>query len=315
MSVLQAHGLSIDPPTGWEGRIFKRPEFGELATRSSDGPPAPRGERALPVVHLSTIALPPDVADYGGGAVEDLGPRDALIVLKEFDPAEARKALFATEGMPRVLDPNAFDANVLQRTLPGQGGFQAFFHDVDRAFCLYVVLGSIANRARVVPLVNAVLATLTIAPLSAPPSTEPEPTTTTTAPAPGPIPDVTRAQPDLATLSELVAVAGVEATLSEAGPFTLLAPTDAAWAALGDLDELRADAGRLADVLRYHVLGEDVRASSLADTSLPTLAGPVVTLSSTGSALVVNGVAALREVPASNGIVQVLDAVLTPPPA
>jgi hypothetical protein len=64
--------------------------------------------------------------------------------------------------MPRELGPEEFSARQLQRTLRGQGGVQRFFVEEGRAFCLYVVLGGLEDRGRVVPRVNAVLTAITI---------------------------------------------------------------------------------------------------------------------------------------------------------
>jgi hypothetical protein len=61
--------------------------------------------------------------------------------------------------MPRAGD---FDPRKLQRTLHGQSGGQWFFNTGDRAFTLYVVLGSHDRRARLLPHVLAVLDQLTI---------------------------------------------------------------------------------------------------------------------------------------------------------
>jgi hypothetical protein len=165
MAELTAHGLTVETPSGWEGRIFRRPQHGEVAASSADspGPPGPPGEQSYPVVHVATIPLPPEVADYASDAVDRLGPNDALIVLKEFAPSLAAEALFAPPGLRRLLDPDSFDPNGLQRRLPGQAGLQYFFHEAGRAFCLYAVLGGYVNRHAVVPGVNAVLATVRIA--------------------------------------------------------------------------------------------------------------------------------------------------------
>jgi hypothetical protein len=166
---LNAHGLSVDTPGGWEGRIFRRPQSGEVSAASeAPGPPAPPGELTFPVLHASTIALPNDVADYASEAVVRLGPSDAIVVLKEFAPSNAGQPLFAAAGLPQSLDPEAFAPNVLQRRIRGQGGFQHFFHEAGRAFCLYVVLGAYSNRQQVVPHVNRVLASIQISPRVAP---------------------------------------------------------------------------------------------------------------------------------------------------
>jgi hypothetical protein len=135
-------------------------------------------------MHVSTIPLPPDVGDFASGAVEQLGAGDALIVLFEYGPESVDQPLFAAEGIPKQLRPDDFMPGALQRTIRGQSGVQRFFHDAGRAFCLYVVLGSHANRRRVVVSVNQVLATLAIDSPSASPAVPSTTTTTPGAPAP-----------------------------------------------------------------------------------------------------------------------------------
>jgi hypothetical protein len=187
---LSAHGVSVSPPAGFEGRVFRRPAFGEVSASAADGPPAPPGEVPNTVVHVSTIALPSDTGDFAGGAVEHLAPDDVLVVLFEYDAASVDQPLFARSGMPRALTAGDFSPGVLQRAIPGQAGCQVFFAENGRAFCLYAVLGAYAQRAALVPKVNAVLATVVIEPRTAanaapttttsPPST---PTTTTSPPS------------------------------------------------------------------------------------------------------------------------------------
>ena len=166
MAQLSAHGITITTPSGWEGRIFRRLRHGEVTAASGDvGPAAPPGEETYPVAHAATIPLPSDVADYASDAVEHFGPNDSIVVIKEFAPRNATQALFASGALPRSLDPDTFDPEMLQRRLPGQAGLQRFGNEGGRAFCLYVVLGSYRNRRQVVPGVNAVLGSLRIDPL------------------------------------------------------------------------------------------------------------------------------------------------------
>ncbi len=162
MTELSALGVSVQLPPGWEGRIFRRPEEGEL-TASASEPAAPPGARTYAIAHVSTISLPPDVGDFASGAVDLLGSSDALVVLFEYGPESVGQPLFARNGMPTALDGDDFSPGVLQRSLPGQAGLQVFFHEQGRAFCLYVVLGSYARRRQIVPLVNDVLATFDLA--------------------------------------------------------------------------------------------------------------------------------------------------------
>lgn len=107
------------------------------------------------------------------------------------------------------------------------------------------------------------------------------------------------------------------AALQGPGNFTVFAPTNAAFAALGGPALTPA---QLQDVLKYHVLGSVVKASgaiAAAGTPVTTLQGQAITTSLDGSTLVINGTAAvtLFNIRATNGIIHVIDAVLIPPAA
>jgi hypothetical protein len=211
MTDLGAHGITVTLPSGWEGRVFRRPSSGEVSATATDGPAAPPGETTHAVVHVATIPLPADLGDFGSAAVPALGPDDAFVMLVEFDPSEVTKPLFALSGIPRSLKPDDFSPQVMQRRIEGQAGCQIFCNEAGRAFCLYVVIGAFRNRDRSVKRVNEVLATLdvdgsgaraaaastttaptaltaptTTAPTSTVPSTTsvPEPTSTTAPPTP-----------------------------------------------------------------------------------------------------------------------------------
>jgi hypothetical protein len=209
MTQLEAHGVAVTLPTGWEGRVFRRPAAGEVGAEAADGASAPPGETTHTVLHVATIPLPPGLGDYGSAAVPDLGTRDAFVMLVEFDPADSSAPLFAgNSGVPRKLRTDDFSPKVMQRIVAGQAGTQVFCNEAGRAFCLYVVVGSYRNRDHVLPAVNQVLASLEISPLdaaatgrapsaatvpttapstTAPPATEPsttEPSTTEPATAP-----------------------------------------------------------------------------------------------------------------------------------
>jgi len=182
---LVAHGIEVTLPTGWEGRLFRRPRDGEVAAQDAhiEGEPAAPHETTNAVLHASTIAVPPGVGDFASGAVDKLGPDDVFVVLFEYDPASADAVLFKSAGLPRTLSADDFSPNVMQRAIRGQAGVQKFFNDQGRAFCLYVVIGAFARRKELVKRVNEVLATLTIEPLDG--STTPTSTTTTGVPGPG----------------------------------------------------------------------------------------------------------------------------------
>eukprot|EP01062_Namystynia_karyoxenos_P018447 TRINITY_DN16880_c0_g1_i1.p1 TRINITY_DN16880_c0_g1~~TRINITY_DN16880_c0_g1_i1.p1 ORF type:complete len:1575 (+),score=400.91 TRINITY_DN16880_c0_g1_i1:65-4726(+) len=128
---------------------------------------------------------------------------------------------------------------------------------------------------------------------------------------------VARGRPELTQFAALAFAAGVAADLSGAGQRTVLAPTDAALAALprGQLEMLRRRGDALSALLRYHVVpGFAIPAATLAVNSpLATLDGGSVTVSGTPAAgLLVNSAARVQSMDlyASNGVLHTVDAVL-----
>jgi uncharacterized surface protein with fasciclin (FAS1) repeats len=129
--------------------------------------------------------------------------------------------------------------------------------------------------------------------------------------------DIIVNSPVHSTLETAVIAAGLADDLSGAGPFTVFAPTDAAFAALpaGVLDALLADpTGALAQVLLYHVVSGEALSSSLTNgLAIATLQGQDVTVSITGGNVFINGAqVVMADIMADNGVVHVIDAVLTP---
>jgi hypothetical protein len=161
--VLRAHDVRATLPAGWDGRISVRRDGAPEGLRAAGGPVLFTA-RPRPVVHLANFALPEERADFGNGAVELMGDRDVLIVLFEYEPESTAQPLFARRGVPGPLAARDFDPSMLRRGIAGQTGHQSFFQESGRAFCLYVVLGSAARRARLLPLVNEVLASVRITP-------------------------------------------------------------------------------------------------------------------------------------------------------
>ncbi len=148
MQVLSRQGLEIELPDGWDGRIYRRQAEAEAVTR-----------RAL---HAANFALPANLGDYAVGAIERMQTGDVLVVLLEFDPDSAGQGLFRNEGLPQVLGSGDFSPSAMPRAIPGRTAAQWFFSHGDRAFCLYVVLGSRGFAPGLVADVNATLATLAI---------------------------------------------------------------------------------------------------------------------------------------------------------
>ncbi len=155
---MAAHGLSVSVPAGWDGSI--RRLAGD--DPSADVDDVGRLGTTNPVLHVASFALPAVRGDYGGGAVEHMGPSDVFIALVEFDPEAGATPLFATAGLQRPLRTSSFDRSTMHRPLLGASGHQQFFHTQGRAFGLYVALGAHRLRATSVPRADRVLATLAI---------------------------------------------------------------------------------------------------------------------------------------------------------
>jgi uncharacterized surface protein with fasciclin (FAS1) repeats len=124
---------------------------------------------------------------------------------------------------------------------------------------------------------------------------------------------------DLSTLVTAVTKAELAETLSGAGPFTVFAPTNAAFDALpaGTLDSLLADpTGALADILKLHVLSGAVdskAAIAAAGGNVDSLGGPI-SIALDGENLVVGGATVVTaDIKAKNGVIHVIDAVITSP--
>jgi hypothetical protein len=154
VATMQAHGIAAELPSGFEGRIFKR---------RGTGPELP-----CAVAHFATFALPDEVGDFGSGAVTLMGDDDIFAALFEYGTVSAGTALFARRGMPRALSTTDFLPYVLRRGLAGQSGTQWFFTEAGRPFTLYIVLGSHARRAALVPRANGLLARIAVQPAPAP---------------------------------------------------------------------------------------------------------------------------------------------------
>ncbi len=151
---IAAMGLAVTAPPGWEATIYRRQ--------------AEHGAITYPVLHAATIAMPAGRGDYGGGLVELLGPEDVFVSVLEFGPAAASTALFSALRSVPGLTPDVFRPQQLQRTIRGQAGVQRFFSVGGRAFCLYSVIGSIANRVRGSARANELIGTFRIDPGSPP---------------------------------------------------------------------------------------------------------------------------------------------------
>lgn len=129
--------------------------------------------------------------------------------------------------------------------------------------------------------------------------------------------DVVETSPDHETLESALIAAGLDETLSGAGDFTLFAPTDAAFDNLpeGLLDELLGDPdGALTDILLYHTADGILLSGDLEDQqTIETLLGENVTVTiSDGDVFINNAQVTTADIVTVNGVVHVIDVVLTP---
>ncbi len=136
----------------------------------------------------------------------------------------------------------------------------------------------------------------------------------------GDIVDVAVGAGSFNTLAAALGAAGLVDTLKGAGPFTVFAPTDAAFAKLpaGTVENLLKPENRaqLVSILTYHVVPGDIRARQLLGRVTPatTVQGGRVTVNGQGGRVRVNGVnVTSADVLASNGVIHVIDTVLMPP--
>jgi len=137
-------------------------------------------------------------------------------------------------------------------------------------------------------------------------------------PASGPsIPQVAKTAGQFTTLLAAVDAAGLTETLLGRGPFTLLAPTDEAFARLpnGAVGDLLKPENRetLRTILTYHVIAGRVTAAQVRNlTSATTVAGQDVRISNGNELRINDAVVRIADIPASNGIIHVIDRVLMP---
>ncbi len=119
------------------------------------------------------------------------------------------------------------------------------------------------------------------------------------------------------TLEAAVVAAGLVETLQGAGPFTVFAPTDAAFAALpaGTVEALLADIPALTDILLYHVVGAKAMSSSLSNgQEITTVLGKDIKVTINENGVFINNAkVTVADLEAENGVVHVIDAVLLPP--
>jgi len=127
--------------------------------------------------------------------------------------------------------------------------------------------------------------------------------------------DVTLGDDRFQTLCAAVTAAGLVDTLRGAGPFTVFAPTDDAFAKLpsGTVESLLQDIPKLKTILLYHVVaGKHMAADVVKETSVSTVQGNALEIDASDGVKVGGAKVVIADVAADNGVIHVIDSVLIP---
>ena len=147
MTLIEAHGLRIELPRGWSGRVFKRSAGGAT-------------------LHAGDFELPLDDGEFGDQSTAVMPPGATFVALTEYQPGAGLapgKGLFSSRRLPTTLDPTSFSARGMAHPRPGQAGRQEFFTTAGRPLCLYVVVsGARTERRRQLATLAVVLRSLRI---------------------------------------------------------------------------------------------------------------------------------------------------------
>ncbi|HUF05537.1 MAG TPA: fasciclin domain-containing protein [Aridibacter sp.] len=129
--------------------------------------------------------------------------------------------------------------------------------------------------------------------------------------------DALQNDPKFSTLSKALEDAGLVETLSAAGPFTILAPTNEAFAKISEeaMTDLRKpeNKSKFAEILKYHVIEGKVTSEDLAKLSTSkTIQGQEIKIDATDGIKINGSNLRARNMNASNGVFHAIDSVLTP---
>ncbi len=151
--ILDGHGIRIELPRGWSGRLFSRD--GHAAT-----------------LHVANYALALSDGEFGDRNTARMRPGACFLALTEYLPGaglQPGSGLYQAPGVELPLDPYRFSGSALAHPRPGQAGMQHFFTQSQRPFCLYVVIaGDRLTRHKRLAAVDHVLRSLQILPRAGP---------------------------------------------------------------------------------------------------------------------------------------------------
>src|SRR5437764_14638302 len=100
---LSRHGIGVDVPAGWEGKVFLLPGTG-------------------PTMHAANFPLPPSDGNFGAGAISSMAEDGVFVALVEYGRTLAGAGLFASQGLPAPLTAGDISARAMQRRSPGTLG-------------------------------------------------------------------------------------------------------------------------------------------------------------------------------------------------
>ena len=123
------------------------------------------------------------------------------------------------------------------------------------------------------------------------------------------------ANPDFSTLVTAVKAADLVDTLSGAGPFTVFAPTNAAFAKMPDatLRAVLEDKAKIASILSYHVVAGKASSKDVSTlTEVTTIQGKKIAVDALNSIKVNNANVIKTDIECSNGVIHAIDTVLMP---
>lgn len=121
--------------------------------------------------------------------------------------------------------------------------------------------------------------------------------------------------PDFSTLVTAIKAAELVETLSGTGPFTVFAPTNAAFAKIPEatLKAILADKAKLTSILTYHVVASKVLSKDVATmTEAKTVQGSNITIDAKDGVMINNAKVTKADIECSNGVIHVIDTVLMP---
>lgn len=122
--------------------------------------------------------------------------------------------------------------------------------------------------------------------------------------------------PQLSTLNQLIARAGLTENLQTGGPFTVLAPSNDAFKDVPakTLADLSQNPEKLKNLLQFHMLTGKLLSAQVKNSNIKTVQGSTVAISKAGDFVTIENAAVVTaDLEASNGVVHIIDTVLTAP--